>query len=263
MPIKELLVRSADGAARIVRLDSDRLVLGRSASNELCYPDDGGLSRQHLAFERDGDGWAVVDLGSKNGTRVNGDAIQGKRRLQAGDQIAASRVVIVYDAPRSATEVMFVPDKEAEVPASMAMSTSLQGVLASEVIQPSTATAERPRSEANRVSALIRAGRELAGHRPLADLFNVILDLSIDSVGAQRGVLMTLEGEELVVRASRGEGFRISTAVHDRVLKAKDSLLVRDVQKDASLRERQSIVQQSVRTLMAVPLGRPTSGSSA
>jgi sigma-B regulation protein RsbU (phosphoserine phosphatase) len=104
------------------------------------------------------------------------------------------------------------------------------------------------------VSALIRAGRELAGHRPLNELFRFILDLSIEAVGAQRGVLMTLESERLIMRAARGESFRISSAVRDRVLNDKTSVLVRNVQQDDAFRARLSIVEQRVRTLMAVPL---------
>ena len=50
--------------------------------------------------------------------------------------------------------------------------------------------------------ALIRAGRELAGHRPLDELFQVIMDLSVEAVCAGRGVLMTLEDGELQVRAA-------------------------------------------------------------
>jgi len=72
-------------------------------------------------------------------------------------------------------------------------------------------------------------------------------------VQAERGVVMTLEGDELVIRANKGEGFRISSAVRDRVIKG-DSVLVRDTSLDDAFRERRSIVEQHVRTLMAVPL---------
>jgi serine phosphatase RsbU (regulator of sigma subunit) len=88
----------------------------------------------------------------------------------------------------------------------------------------------------------------------LPELFEIILDLSIESVGAERGVLMTLEEGQLRVQASRGEGFRISTSVRDKVLKEKTSLLMHDVQGDEAFRAMQSIVAQSVHTLMAVPL---------
>ena len=65
---------------------------------------------------------------------------------------------------------------------------------------------------------------------------------------------MTLEDGELVVRANKGEGFRISTAVRDRVLNSGSSVLVRDTSIDDAFRERRSIVEQNIRTLMAVPL---------
>jgi serine phosphatase RsbU (regulator of sigma subunit) len=102
--------------------------------------------------------------------------------------------------------------------------------------------------------ALIRAGRELAGHRPLAELFPLIMDLSVEAVMAGRGVLMTLDGEELNVRAARGEGFKISSTVRDRVISQKESLLIRDAQLDHALREHMSIVEQKVRSMIAVPL---------
>ena len=47
---------------------------------------------------------------------------------------------------------------------------------------------------------------------------------------------------------------RISSAVRDRVLESRTSVLVRDTALDEALRKRHSIVAQSVRTLMAVPL---------
>ena len=106
----------------------------------------------------------------------------------------------------------------------------------------------------SQTSALIRAGRELAGNRPLAELFPFILDLSLQAVSARRGVLMTLEDGELVVKANRGEGFRISSVVRDRVLNSGKSVLVDDTSTDEGLRDRRSIVEQNIRALIAVPL---------
>ena len=102
--------------------------------------------------------------------------------------------------------------------------------------------------------ALIRAGRELSTHLPLKQLFDLILDLSIQAVSASRGVLMTLEAGSLRVRASRGEALRISTHVRDLVLQEKRSLLVQDVTLDAPLAAHDSIVADHVRSLLAVAL---------
>ena len=104
------------------------------------------------------------------------------------------------------------------------------------------------------MQALIRAGRELAGHLPLDELFHVIMDHSVEAVMAGRGVLMTLEGGELHVRVARGAGFKISSIVRDRVLNNKESLLVRDAQLDQALMQQMSIVEHKVRSIIAVPL---------
>ena len=52
----------------------------------------------------------------------------------------------------------------------------------------------------------------------------------------------------------RGQGFQISSAVRDRVIREGASLLVLDAQSDQAFRERQSIVAQNIRSMLAVPL---------
>ncbi len=254
---REILIQGADGKSSIYPLTSDRVTLGRSSTTELCFADDAGLSRQHMALERDGDDWTVQDLGSKNGTQVNNIPLKGKLKLKPGDRITAGHLVIVYDDHANAPAqtgpipgaVVFYETGEAESPSTSTVVTSLEGALSDQTIVKETGG-----RGAAQVKALIHAGQELATNTPLSELFKKILDLSIEAVGAQRGVLMTLEGDRLVVRANKGEGFRISSAVRDRVLKEKNSLLVKDTQMDDAFRERLSIVEQKVRTLMAVPL---------
>jgi len=73
---KELVIRNIDGKNVAVPLDRDRISLGRSSANELCYPDDAGLSRQHLALTRVNGEWFVEDLGSKNGTLLTGSGLK-------------------------------------------------------------------------------------------------------------------------------------------------------------------------------------------
>jgi serine phosphatase RsbU (regulator of sigma subunit) len=261
---RSIQIRSADGASRSVPLEGDQLALGRSHENELHFPDDTSLSRRHLLFERDGDRWTIRDLGSKNGTFVNGDRISAARRLEPGDRVTAGHLTIAFEEPRpdGGSNVTFFAGSEADLPPNATIISDLAGALSSESIP--TFTGRTPSSaqssEAIRsfddaaVSALIRAGRELAIRRPLPELFRLILDLSVETVKADRGVLLTVEKQGLMTRAARGEGFRISTAVRDRVLHSKQSLLVRDTSLDEALRNRVSISEQNVRTLMAVPL---------
>jgi serine phosphatase RsbU (regulator of sigma subunit) len=76
----------------------------------------------------------------------------------------------------------------------------------------------------------------------------------MQAVQASRGVLLTMRAGELIVQAATGETFQISSAVRDRVLNEKASLLVVDALSDSDFAERKSIVQQSVRSIIAVPL---------
>ncbi len=230
------------------------MTLGRSTRNEFCFPEDVGLSRQHLMLESDGDRWFIQDLGSKNGTQVNDIPLRGKLQLKEGDRITAGHLTIVYHestTPVSDPSVEFLEEKEAESPLHATVVTNLEGVLSGQKM-----AFEGSPQRGSQMQALIRAGQELAGatNLPLPELFPLILDLAIDAVGAYRGVLMTLEEGELVVKAKKGEGFRISSAVRDRVLNEKTSILVSDARLDDLLRARVSIVEQMVRTLMAVPL---------
>lgn len=250
---RELLIQCPDGQMKTVPLMTERIAVGRSSAAELCFPDDAGLSRQHFVFEPEGEEWTVQDLGSKNGTFVNNIPLKAKLALKPGDRITAGHLVITYspDGKRADPSVVVFEREESSSHATSTVVTSLEGALTNQ-----TLALERPGGSKSSapMQALIRAGQELAEARPLEELFQVILDLAIKAVGAQRGVLLLLEGEELVPRAHKGDNFRISTAVRDRVLKEKSSMLVRDAQLDDAFKGRMSIVEQKVHTMMAVPL---------
>ena len=85
----------------------DTLTLGREHEADVVL-EDRGISRRHAAVQLD-DGDAVVeDLGSSNGTFVNGQQVEGPRRLIEGDLIQIGASVL---------EVRFSPDKTRVVPA--------------------------------------------------------------------------------------------------------------------------------------------------
>src|SRR5688572_5120183 len=246
----ELLVEPEGAPSRTIRLETGRITVGRSSENEISYPDDPVMSRRHLVIERVDDDWWVEDLKSKNGSQLNGDRLTGRCRLQEGDRITVGRLTLVFDNTHELGDqtVVFVDDDTD--PGSTTASTSV-------TVRPEDVEAALSSPETAgviRIQALVEAGRQLSEHRPLAELFPMILDLATKSVGARRGVLATIEHGELVVRATRGDDFRISRAVRDQVLNERKSLLVLDTSQDEMLKASMTIVQQRVRSLMAVPL---------
>jgi sigma-B regulation protein RsbU (phosphoserine phosphatase) len=223
--IDELVIEAPGVATRRISLDQERYQLGRSSTNELAFPADPKLSREHLVFEHSTEGWTVRDLDSRNGTQVNGVRLTKATRLNHGDCITAGHLSMCYDTRGEFTrtqphEITFVEPEVARV--QPAVSVNLQSAL-----EPSPGITGRPTLESGHWQALVGAGRELAGHGALDQLFALLLDLSLDAVKASRGVVMTADPTgELQVRAVRGEGFRISTAVRDLVIQQARSLLV-------------------------------------
>lgn len=83
-------------------LDGERVTVGRAAGNGVVLAGDENVSRLHAVLERVGPGWCVRDLGSRNGTFVNGARISGERALQHGDEVRVGTTRLVFRATRPA-----------------------------------------------------------------------------------------------------------------------------------------------------------------
>ncbi|MCX6598607.1 MAG: SpoIIE family protein phosphatase [Acidobacteria bacterium] len=260
----EIVISSSDGSSRTLKLDKDRITLGRSGDNDLAYPDDHGLSRRHMAIEKNGREWVVHDQNSKNGTLVNGIRISGPTSIEPGDRVSAGHLVITFadPAPSVSHETVVFVDGGMDTPSSSTVITSLDGLYRNDKKITSDSTpggTPRPAvslTEQQRYTQTLgQVSAMLAAHLPLTDLFRMVMDQSMLAAGASRGVLMTFDqSENLVVRETRGDAFRISSTVRERVMRDRQSLLVRDTSLDAAVRGSQSIVDNLVRSFMAVPL---------
>jgi hypothetical protein len=116
-----LEVIGGNGAGTTIAVE-DVLVIGRHAEGAGRLSEDEEISRRHARISREATGdYAIEDLGSSNGTFVNGLRIQSPRLLALGDSIetgATTLVVREIVQPRaSATVVSAVPDIPARGPA--------------------------------------------------------------------------------------------------------------------------------------------------
>ncbi len=97
-----LLYRDGNGAQVIVPLEGERLTIGRRPANDVALDWDSEVSRVHAALERAGEDWILVDDGlSHNGTYVDGQRVNGRRRLRDGDVIAVGATSVAYCAASS------------------------------------------------------------------------------------------------------------------------------------------------------------------
>jgi pSer/pThr/pTyr-binding forkhead associated (FHA) protein len=83
-------------------LESERTTVGKAPENDVVLDDDPTASRLHAVLERFPAGWCVSDLGSSNGTWVNGERIWAARRLRNGDEVRIGQTRLIFRDPLGA-----------------------------------------------------------------------------------------------------------------------------------------------------------------
>lgn len=84
----------------------DELEIGRAAEGSGRLAGDVEISRRHARIARQDDGgYAIEDLGSTNGTIVNGSTIDGPHVLSTGDTLVLGATTLVAELPAPATAV--------------------------------------------------------------------------------------------------------------------------------------------------------------
>jgi pSer/pThr/pTyr-binding forkhead associated (FHA) protein len=99
------------GTISCMRDESHPLVIGRHPSSNFVI-DDPTVSRRHAAIHHEGQAWILEDLGSTNGTRVNGVRVRSEVAIDPGDELGFGAAVIrfapggrrLFGEPRHAEE---------------------------------------------------------------------------------------------------------------------------------------------------------------
>jgi pSer/pThr/pTyr-binding forkhead associated (FHA) protein len=89
-----LEVWKPDGVVLVV-LEGDRVTVGNDPSNDVPIPSDRSVSGLHAVLEKYAAGWCIRDVGSANGTYLNGKRLLGEHRIQAGDDVRVGRSRLV------------------------------------------------------------------------------------------------------------------------------------------------------------------------
>src|SRR5437660_1472269 len=93
-----------------VPLSAGRLTVGRAVSNSLAIKGD-AVSRAHVSVERIAGQYVLRDLGSSNGTLVNGERIIADRTMHPDDEITVGHTRIVFrGAADDLAETLRIPD---------------------------------------------------------------------------------------------------------------------------------------------------------
>ncbi len=250
-------IDDSDNLAREeVQLRGADLTLGRAFGNGAVL-DDAQVSKTHAVL-RLGDGkWTVHDLGSSNGTFVNGMRVM-RHTLHPGDvlEVGGCRFTFSLPAERPSTQLQIVPE-------SREGKTSVLAVNALEAFEPVARIDDTNKLKGNyeRVRAAFAAVRELITLTDVRMLCQRMLEVTFDLVRAETGAVLLLdekgEPQPIATRSIHGDAMTrvlVSRTIIDRVMGSSEAVLARDALADERFSAAMSIVRANMRSVMCVPL---------
>jgi len=244
---------SEHGLEERFELGGDVVRAGRASANDLQL-EDAAASREHFELRRSGDVYCIRDLGSRNGTAVNGAHLEGERQLTHGDEITVGRTRLVYSEEGATEAVPRITEDSATVMfAAKALSSAY-------LDQARSSVDERSRLDLIHLNELARELMSVADER---DLFEMVSERVLRLIGGDCcAVVFGTNGEQRSIevkalacanpKASR-EVTISSTAAH-HVLDDAMALLLTDAGQDERFRSQHSIVIGNITSILCAPL---------
>jgi tetratricopeptide (TPR) repeat protein len=112
----KLVVSAGPHAGEEFALEDGEYVIGRANDNPICIPDT-SVSRKHVLVRRVGGGWAASDLGSGNGTLINGEPVTDEVPLAHGDVLTLGDTEVTFQDTSNSTMMMPMPSAAPSRPA--------------------------------------------------------------------------------------------------------------------------------------------------
>ena len=252
---------SAPGmAARKFPLEKPVTTIGRSSMNDLPISDK-MLSRQHARIVKDDDGGLVVeDLGSRNGTFLNGDRLATPQPLKAGDRVTLGGVTLKLES-ESTTRVRI------EAGGADALDNTI--LKASAELLRAQHQETDPRLPAEQLSKLIESLRvvneltiELLRDISVDELMKFLMDKVFETLMPDRGVVLlrsrlTNELIPAVVRVAEGmsaDDIRLSKTLVAQVVEKRNGLILMDTSTGSGVSLADSIRLSGIKSVLAAPL---------
>jgi len=256
--------------------------VGRHPSNTIQILDR-IVSKEHCHIDQVDGRWVLKDLGSLNGTYVNGERVS-EQALQHGDEIGLGTTRLVFhrdDVPTRTRPPH--PRKTSTTEKELALPEGLRGskvTIAPGMVESHIRTKLAPlidqsflperlidendvmRRDYEKLRVSYEVIRGIGAELNVDKLLAKIIESAFQLLPADRGVILLYdESRELkprCVRTSKGEATDeevvLSTTIINEVVKDKAAVLSNDASVDSRFQGAHSIIMQSIRSTMAVPL---------
>jgi serine phosphatase RsbU (regulator of sigma subunit) len=223
-------------------LGPDTTSIGRQPDVDV-YLESLAVSRQHARLLYDQGAWLIEDLGSSNGTWINGERINQRRTVTEQDAIQIGPYLLALRPDRPASLSDTNSCIRAQVDAVPSNQTLIGG------------------NAAHKLQVVLEITQHLGHTLELDPLLNQLLDQLFRLFPqADRGLVMLCRGEELVIRAQRSRSAdevntpAYSKTIVNRALADGVGLLSEDVGDDPTLKPSATMVSLRLRSFLCVPL---------
>lgn len=228
-------------------LDGNAVSIGRASDCSIPIKDR-YLSRKHAEIIAVGASWVLKDLGSANGTYLNGSRVERDEALKPGDRIRLGDTEIVFEATERNTD-RFIAVAESKASATIAI--------------PVHEITDRPEAvDIARLQTLTLLARELIEDRPMEELFGFITERVMEHLHPSRAAIALLapDGKSFtkveVRRQDKNDSseLTISHTLLADIVEEKKALAYMDVSIDDKLSRAQSIIMQGIHSILCAPL---------
>ena len=265
----KLIVSLESFGTRVIPLGRRRLSVGRGSDQDICLPDR-KISSAHALLEPTAAGYRLRDLGSTNGTYVNGHLVDGVRQLRLGDEVRFGNTRILY-TDQDPSSVDWPPPAAEAGPADLdpaafeelapkTVKFSIRDVerelLASDESTAGFASLQRKLTLLYRLSASTRGVVTST-----AGLLEQALGLLFEVTDADRGAFFLVQdtGElrAVTLRGRRGKQAPetgISRTILAQVLQTGEAILTEDAMRDQRFNANRSVFTNRIRSALAVPM---------
>lgn len=258
------LVLLQDGQATPFPLTQDETVIGRLPECDIQLASN-MVSRKHARVVREGQHFHIEDMGSGNGTFLNGQKIEGSQRLKANDRIKFGPMLMRFDSDHpddddSSISSVFQQSANVgtvEVSEGQEGSSTIVGSLDSSTLG---ILDSRPQEK---LKAVLDITRALAGTLEVQNLLPKILD-SLFTIfpAADRGCILLKDPVSGNMnpramkhrRESEDATVKLSRTILNAVLNQKKAILSADAASDSRFDASESISALTIRSMMCVPM---------
>ncbi|MGH7214826.1 MAG: ATP-binding protein [Tepidisphaeraceae bacterium] len=184
-----LLVLQGPDKGRRFELPDARALIGRE-SRSLPLTDN-TVSRRHAELVPEDGDWVLQDLGSANGSYINGQRVADRHELKLGDQIRVGRTILVFGAQPGVTRAaggnVSLMGEEA------GMDSAIMHTVASNDDSMVLAVPEPAAAAMTNLKVLYQLGAALGSSFNVDQVLEVVMDLVFEHVKADRGIILLVD----------------------------------------------------------------------